>query len=298
MATQLRIFRATLDRHQTAGDISLMAAGYRRTHKLRSLFIGLPASLKPARGNDITGLKDLALASKSTRDALAPLFSGRALSEEDVVSITEILRMDARMSALTTLQTSLSTCAQTPSLSHPLYPQWAELLESMNTAFPRKRTLSSKLARMVEGKRFGFWSLTAFGGSFLGLATIPFFRHSQVFPSVALAALSLFGVSAALALLHAIADEPHSEPTEAPSSLWKRIMTLGASEEADLIVFLADRGALTTAAFETLNECLDLREAMRSALYVDTPHTTSGRQDAERPNARRVDAPRESAHDD
>jgi hypothetical protein len=246
----------TLDRHQSAADLALQAAAYKRRHPIRSRIRGLPKSLcQPPMADISRTLAKIESASRAVKDVLAPIFRGRALSSEDVEAINRVLALDALLQTARRFESGLSA-PDSPPLAHPLYPLWAEALRAVD-ALPRSATDRA-------------W----FGSSAVLIASLFFFTLATVGVAVVTLhdlyyqlSLLVFGVSAIATLMAVVEHESPGRLADWPEHLFDLCIVFGAAPEAARMLTWHRAGTLSHSDVNALQTCLDIRAAMGAALY-------------------------------
>jgi hypothetical protein len=141
LATELRVLAATMAVAQSAADLSEGAAGYRRTHPIRSLLHDVPVSLRHAETSMLLPLLAmLDRASPDVRSALGPLLGGRSLSEPEALALRSIIVLDAALENYRALANVIEE-------DHPLAGQWASTLRAADDAHGIRVSRSRRVRR-------------------------------------------------------------------------------------------------------------------------------------------------------
>lgn len=254
LATELRIVEATLEREQSALDLTRLEAGYRRKHPVRSRLIGTPMDVKPAPADvALWALKPLSAASATTKARLAPVFRGRALTVADALALRHIAELDWDASVYREMDALLGSAPETPPLAHPLFTQWQQAI-SRADELPRTRAEHHWILSTTAGG-------IIVGGFFLSAAAtiLAITGTSSVSPILAMGAMFGLGTGA---IIYAVLRDRPTRFADWPEDLADRCVALRAYAEAARLVQWHSDGTLSRDDIGALNRCLDARESM------------------------------------
>lgn len=255
LATELRVLASTLAVEQSAADLSEIAAGYRRTHPLRSRIAGLPASLRPADTAILLPvLRMLDDASPAVQRTVAPALRGRSLSEADALALRSVVVLDAALQ-------NYAALADDAGDAHPLAGQWASKLRAAEDAHRARVNTLRVLGRFASVPA----GITAIGGMLASGVNFVLTSAAAPTDTEKFAAGAVFGVAIVATMAFTTARQHYdtvSRPVEWPGALLIRAIDAGAVPECILLLRWGATGALSHEDIQAITESLRIREAM------------------------------------